>query len=109
MIEVKIDVLTMERITNDVSHSIEMVKTLKRAGIPLRGILLAKGIERGEMRWRTLEDLDGDTWVIEWTDTHEKPGHQYKQVASGGGTGYTFKVYEDITVPPPKRVEDDEL
>lgn len=109
MIEVKIDVTTMDRITHDVSHSIQMVKSLKEAGLPFRGILLAKGVERGTMVWSMDEDLDGDTWLIRWYDTHEKPEHKFKEISAGHGHAYTFRAFEDLTVPPPYRPEDDEL
>lgn len=109
MIEVRVDVVEMDRITNDVSHSIEMVKCLKAAGIPLRGILLTKGIERGYMTWAMQEDLEGDTWVINWYDTFENPsGGKFKRVSGGHGHAYTYSIFQDMTAPQ-SRYQDDEL
>lgn len=111
MIEVQIDADALRKITHDISHSIRMIEVLKSAGIPLCGVLITKGIERGMMVWDAIEDLDGDVWRIRWYDTHEKPEHTYKRVGSGKGEAYVFTRYDDITVPPPPPPvnEDDEL
>jgi hypothetical protein len=52
--------------TNDVMNSISMINTLKIAGVPFEGILLARGITHGVLTWHTEEDLESDTWVIRW-------------------------------------------
>jgi hypothetical protein len=88
----------------DILNSINMVQALKAAGVPIQGILIAKGIERGRMTWHNEDDIDGEVWVIGWTD---EPAAQQrgKPTARGDGRGYTWARWGHL----PATVEDDEL
>lgn len=105
MIEVRIDMDEMNKITHDVTHSIRMVEALKKAGIPFMGILLAKGVERGTLIWGREESLDSDIQIIQWYDTNETPltGIRSKKEASGSGPGFTWVRYENPNAP--KRIK----
>lgn len=105
MIEVRIDMDELNKITHDVTHSIRMIEALKKAGIPFMGILLAKGVERGTLVWCREESLDSDIQIIQWYDTNETPltSPRGKKEASGNGHAFTWVRYENPNAP--KRVK----
>lgn len=105
MIEVRID--KSGPVCNghtDILNSINMVQALKAAGLPLQGTLIAKGIERGRMQWYNEDDIDGEVWVIVWTDLAATP-ERGKPTARGAGRGYAWVRWGE----PQAAIEDDEL
>lgn len=108
MIEVRIDLIELRKIKHDVLHSITMIEVLKKAGIPIDGVLLTRGVTRGTLVWSIEEDLDGETWVIRWCDDSEDfamRGPKQPIEATGAGQAFTWKRYRN----PNKPVEDEEL
>jgi hypothetical protein len=77
----------------DILCSIAMVEAAKAAGIPIQGILIAKGIERGTLMWFNESDIDGDVWVIRWLDDGEKADKKLPVTGRGQGRGYSWIRY----------------
>lgn len=66
-ITVRVPKEELENIKHDVLFTIELIQRLKKAGIPVIGILTFRGISHGRMTWYVEEDLDDETHVFEWT------------------------------------------
>jgi hypothetical protein len=85
MIEVRMNLVDLARIKHDMLHSIAMVERMKKAGIPVIGILIMRGVSRGRLTWHTEEDLDGDISVLRWYDKGEdSTGMGHQMVRAGG-------------------------
>lgn len=112
MIEVRFDVDRMEKIRNNVLHSIATIAVLRAAGMPIRERLLMLGVERGRVLSYNEDDLDGATWVVQWFDSNENPSVVVKWPvhSSGRGDGYSWVRYvnQNGEHDDPALVEDDE-
>lgn len=110
MIEVRSNLIDLARVKHDMLHAIAMIERLKKAGMPIIGILHMRGVERGRLTWHKEEDLDGDVSVMRWFDDNEidaAPGTAWIKVSSEQHEAWSFTVYRDADAPAP--VEDDEL
>lgn len=105
MIEVRIDRDALDKINHDVQHSIYVIDKLKKAGIPIRGNLITRGVERGRLTWHNDDGLDGIEWVIRWFDDGEKkPAAGWKVAEKGKGESFTWTRFVN-----PETTEDEEL
>jgi hypothetical protein len=110
MIEVRIDLYELRKIQHNITHSIRMIEALKAAGIPVAGILITHGVERGTMIWLKEEDLDDESWVIKWYDTDEDMAcSKWRLEASGSGQAYRWRRFADARTPVVTVDDDDEL
>lgn len=95
MIVVRFDAALLRTIKHDILHSIRMIEALKKAGVPIDGTLLFRGVTRGTMIWQVEEDIDGDSYVLSWFDDSEplKLPHPTGQemLAQGSGDGYKWQ------------------
>lgn len=108
MIEVRIDTVSLGKVKHDVLHSVYMIEKLQKAGIPIIGPLIARGIERGKMIWTNEDGLNGHEIVIRWFDEGEKkPAKGWKAVDRGFGECYEWTRFADPDAPPPD--DDEEL
>lgn len=107
MIEVRIDVDVMRRIQHNVTHSIVMIDALKKAGIPIDGVLITHGITHGHMTWEVQQGIDGDEWVICWYESVSQwhdfrtnaARNSLKKQASGKGEAFTWTRWGDSNAP----------
>lgn len=107
MIEVRMNLVDMKRIKNDILYSITMQDRLRAAGMPIIGTLLMRGVERGVIVWHVEPDLDGDIGVIRWYDVGESmtPGTEWVEIEGEQLQAHSWTKYRLAGVT----VEDEEL
>ena len=98
MIEVLIDGYALSMRARSGSATEMLVLSMCReAAIPVKGVFLFKGVERGSLYW---EELQFDKiWRICWYDTDETPRNPkavYKLVTSQEGDGFEWRVFKNI-------------
>lgn len=117
MIEVLVSVLELSKIKHDMLHSTAMLEHLRAAGIPMRGTLHMRGVERGVLEWtNTVDPLnDDEMWRIRWFDDGEphiahnaEVGSEWIREAKGSGEAYSWKRYRHVNAPI-KQPSEDEL
>ena len=113
MIEAKLDIAALNLVKHEMLHSIDMMKHLRAAGIPIVGVLMMRGIEYGVMEWSRETSPDGDYWCMRWFDVNEPRAATkgWIKEASGEGEAYSWVRYRHESMPATTTAndEDDEL
>lgn len=71
MIEVRVDLDDLRKVTHEVLYNIALIERMRKAGIPVVGRLIPSAVTHGTVIWTVDEDLDGDTLVIRWYERDE--------------------------------------
>ena len=109
MIEVRVDIARLLKSEHNILHSIEMIRSLKAAGVPVIGNIAMLGVSHGKLIQFKETGLD-DEWVVQWFADDEitlsiHPKARGKTEAKGSGSYFTW-----FSVGAPARpVEDEEL
>ena len=109
MIEVRVDVERLLKSEHNILHSIQMIQSLKAAGVPVIGNIAMLGVSHGKLIQFKETGLD-DEWVVQWFADDEialvpNAAMKGKPEAKGSGSYFTwFRVGA-----PARPVEDEEL
>lgn len=109
MIELRVDVAKLKKTEHNILHSIQMIQSLKAAGVPVIGNIAMLGVSHGKLIQFNEIGLD-EEWVVQWFADDEitlgiHPKARGKTEACGSGSYFTwFRVGA-----PARPVEDEEL
>lgn len=80
MIELKLSLDDLRKVTHEVLYNIKLVEALRAAGVPVVGRLIPSAVEYGHLVWAIDEDLDiGDILLIQWYDRGEFTEQTHKK------------------------------
>ncbi len=67
MVEIRIAAAALMRFDSEVHKGMHILSEMRRAGIPVVGVLFPLGVERGRLEIE-FDDLASDEWVFRWSE-----------------------------------------
>jgi hypothetical protein len=66
-IQVIVTATVFDKLANDIHRGLHVLTQLRKAGVPVLGLLWPIGVESGHLHITVEEDLDGSNRVFTWT------------------------------------------